>query len=264
LCYGEEFDVQTIRDFTTIEIGWQQKPEVYFTLNTFELYGNITSGGKLSLATTKVDYTFRENGKNIELNTDDYKVNLVPDDGNYTFDVTVSSKTFEIALTKYPDKAPTEDFTLSSVIKVLKNDEYIADVPIWIIFESNRYYAVIDNDDIRVNPRFMPATGTSVRKTALYYSIYENNTKIANYCRVEINDDALKDYFGILRSDHDALTITYNPDKSVVQLLNENDGAINIGVTVYGFNNKTDYLENKNCIAEVNTSISVRLDSSEN
>lgn len=264
LCYGEVFDVQTIRDFTTIEIGWQQKPEVYFTLNTSELYGNITSGGKLSLATTKVDYTFRENGKNIELNTDDYKVNLVPDDENYTFDVTVFSKTFEIALTKYPDKAPTEDFTLSSVIKVLKNDDYIADVPIWIIFESNRYYAVTNDDDIRVNHRFMPESGTSVHKTTLYYSIYENNTKIANYCRVEINDDTLKDYFGILRSDHDALTITYNPDKSVVQLLNKNDGVINIGVTVYGFNNKTDYLENENCIAEVNTNISVRLDSSEN
>lgn len=132
MCYGNTFDVQTIRDFTTIEIGWQQKPEVYFTLNTSELYGNIANNGKLSLATTKVDYTFRVDGADIKLNSGGYTVSLdpYPEDNNYQFELTVSDKTFGIEMTTFPTVDSTEDFTLPCVIKVVKNGDYIADVPI--------------------------------------------------------------------------------------------------------------------------------------
>ena len=266
LCYGDSFSAQTIRDFTTIEIGWQQKPEVYFTLNTSELYGNIASTGALSLATTKVDYTFREDGKDIKLNSDGYTVSLDPNNDDYQFDVTVSDKTFGIDMTKSPNVSTTEDFTLPCVIKVVKNGEYIADVPIWIMFESHRYYAVIDDDDITVNPRFMPKDGSIVYKDSLHYYIYENNTKIASYCRVSIddnNDGNILKYFGILSADFDSLTIKYDTTDSVVNFLNNQNGVCEINVTVTGYKNKSDYLNNKNPIAKVATKLHVRLESSE-
>lgn len=112
----------------------------------------------------------------------------------------------------------------------------------------------------------MPEEGSIVYKDSLYYYIYENNTKIASYCRVSIddnNDENILNYFGILSADPDSLTIKYDTTDSVVNFLNNQNGVCEINVTVTGYKNKSDYLSNKNPIAKVATKLHVRLDSSE-
>lgn len=112
----------------------------------------------------------------------------------------------------------------------------------------------------------MPDEGVIVRKKSLHYSIYENNTKIASYCRVNINnnnDENILKYFGILSANPDSLTIKYDKTDSVVNFLNEQNGVCEINITVSGYKNKSDYLSEGKCVAEVTTKMHVRLDSSE-